>query len=136
MLENLDYTSVQSGDIVVSVCPELLDKDNFQTKLWGYCLRIENNSGERIRLMKKNLCLTDNQGNSYCSVSLGFNGELPDLEPGEFFEFEDTTSVRSDAAVLYGFCDAITTKGKELKINLPLIELSSSSDFNCVKCKH
>lgn len=136
MLNNIDYNIAQTGDIVVSAFQELLDKDNAQRELWGYCLRIENNSNERIRLTKKDLCLTDCHGNSRFDYSLGFNGELPDLEPGEYFEFEDTASICGDSAVLYGFCSAITPKGKELKIKLPLINLSSQKVFPKVLLAH
>lgn len=126
MLNNLDYTTLQTGDILVSAYQELLEDDNSKNELWGYCLRIENNSNQKIRLLKKNLCITDEKGNSTFNSSTGFNGELPDLEPGECFEFEDTTQISSKAAVLYGFCSAVDNKGKELKIKLPVINLSSS----------
>ena len=131
MLENFDYSTAQTGDIVVSACQELLEKDESKQELWGYVLRIENNSNERIRLLTKDLCITDEKGNSRCLPSFGFNGELPDLEPGECFEFEDTAQLNGAAAVLYGYCKALTTKGKELKIKLPVLNLSSSKSSAC-----
>lgn len=127
MLKNFEFNTEQTGDILVSAYQELIDSDYDNDDVWSYCLRIENNSNERIRLMRKNLCLTDEKGNSYYDMSDGFNGELPDLEPGEYFEFEDTAKVIGSAAVLYGFCSAVTNKGKELKIKLPVINLSSSN---------
>lgn len=127
MLNNFEFNTEQTGDILVSAYQELVDSDYSNDEVWSYCLRIENNSNERIRLMKKNLCLTDEKGNSHYDISDGFNGELPDLEPGEYFEFEDTAKVVGNATVLYGSCFAITNKGKELKIKLPVINLSSSN---------
>ena len=96
---------------MVSACQELLEENESSQELWGYVLRIENNSDERIRLLAKDLCITDEKGNSRYLPSLGFNGELPDLEPGECFEFEDTAQLDGAAAVLYGYCKALTTKG-------------------------
>ena len=81
MLENFDYSTMQTGDIMVSACQELLEENESRQELWGYVLRIENNSNERIRLLTKDLCITDEKGNSRCLPSFGFNGELPDLEP-------------------------------------------------------
>lgn len=133
MLENFDYSTAQTGDIVVSACQELLEKDESKQELWGYVLRIENNSDERIRLTSKDVCITDANGNNRYMPSFGFNGELPDLEPGECFEFEDTAQL-DGAAVLYGYCKALTTKGKELKIKLPVLNLSSSQKSSICFC--
>lgn len=128
MYNTSEYATEQTGDIVVSAYRQLLEADSTQNELWGYVLRIENNSDERIRLLKKNLFLTDERGNSRFFPCVGFNGELPDLEPGEYFEFEDTAQISGAAAVLYGSCSAVTLKGKELKIKLPLITLSSGKN--------
>lgn len=134
MLNNFDYSTMQTGDIIVSACQELLEENESRQELWGYVLRIENNSDERIRLLAKDLCITDEKGNSRYLPSLGFNGELPDLEPGECFEFEDTAQLDGAAAVLYGYCKALTTKGKELKIKLPVLSLSSSENSSACFC--
>ena len=108
MLENFDYSTMQTGDIMVSACQELLEGNESRHELWGYMLRIENNSNERIRLLAKDLCITDENGNSRC---------LP-----------------SAAAVIYGYCKALTIKGKELKIKLPVINLSSSKNSSVCFC--
>lgn len=134
MLNNFGYSTMQTGDIIVSACQELLEENESRQELWGYVLRIENNSDERIRLLAKDLCITDEKGNSRYLPSLGFNGELPDLEPGECFEFEDTAQLDGVAAVLYGYCKALTTKGKELKIKLPVLSLSSSKNSSACFC--
>ena len=89
MSEDFEYITVKTGDIVVSAYPELIDTDADKNQLWGYCLRIENNSDELITLKNKNLYLTDEKGRSLCECSEGFNGELPDLQPGEYFEYEE-----------------------------------------------
>lgn len=120
-----DCITATTGDIVVSAYPELIDIDDAERQLWGYCLRIENNSDEPITLIKKELCLTDESGKSFYDSSVGFNGEIPDLQPGEYFEYEETAQTEGLSAVLYGFCSAVTSAGNELKINLPLIDLST-----------
>ena len=126
MSEDIDFYTAQTGNFIVSAYPELLDEDDEQHRVWGYCLRIENNSDEPVKLLKKNLCLTDECGKSLYDSSLGFNGELPDLQPGEYFEYEETAQIDGLSAVLYGFCSAVTAKGKELKINFPIMNLGTA----------
>ena len=125
MSEDFGYITVKTGNIVVSAYPELIDVDKNKRHLWGWCLRIENNSDEEITLKNKNLYLTDETGRSFCDHSEGFNGELPDLQPGEYFEYEETTQTSDISTVLYGFCSAVTAKGKELKIKFPVMNLGT-----------
>lgn len=128
MNENFDFVTAETNNIMVSAYQEPLERDDQQAhSLWAYCLRIENNSGERIRLLKKDFCITDNQGHNQYEQTEGFHGELPDLEAGECFEFEDTVYVDGDAAVLYGSCQATNESGQSINIKLPLIQLFSSS---------
>lgn len=129
MIENFDCATTNTENITVSAYQELLDEDSQNRRIWGYCLRIENNSDEPIILTEKKLCLTDERGHSYYDYSAGFNGELPDLQPGEYFEYEETTQTEGLSAVLYGFCSAITAKGKAIKIKLPVMNLSASRRF-------
>lgn len=122
--EDVDFSFVQSGDFLVSAYPEQLDCDDSQRGLWAYCLRIENNSSQKIRLLCRDFCITDSLGQNHYDLSEGFNGELPDLEPGEYFEFEDTAVVDGRAAVLYGSCVAQNESGETIRIDIPLMQLS------------
>ena len=125
--ENIDLSFVQSGDFLVSAYPEQLDCDDNQHELWAYCLRIENNSKQKIRLLRRDFCLTDSLGQNHYDLTEGFNGELPNLEPGEYFEFEDTAIIEGRAAVLYGCCVAQNEQGELLTIDIPLMQLSNAN---------
>ena len=120
-----DLATAQTGDILVSAYHEPLEADNSPTKAWIYCLRIENNSGYRVKLLKKDFCITDNNGRNYFEKSEGFHCELPILEAGECFEFEDTISINAQAAALYGNCIAQDENGNMLKIKLPIMQLTA-----------
>ena len=128
--DNSDVVTAQTGDIFVSAFQEPLEADGEHRQLWGYCLRIENNSDERIRLLKKDFCITDSNGHNYFANEYGFHGELPDLEPGEYFEFEDTIFLQAQAAVLYGACVAQTSDGREIKIKLPVMPLTALDEVS------
>jgi len=125
--DNFDFSVIQTGDIMVSAYPEQLDCDDERRELWAYCLRIENNSDQRIRLLRRDFCITDSFGQNHYDLSEGFNGELPDLEPGECFEFEDTAVIDGKAAVLYGCCIARRTDGSTFQIDIPLMQLSNTN---------
>lgn len=131
MYADTDWMISNTGNISVLACGELIENDS-ENKIWGWVLRIENNSDEQITLLKKNFYVTDERGHSLYDCSDGFNGELPDLQPGEYFEYEQTASIGRLSAVLYGFCSAVTAKGKELKINLPVVNLSSEQSVNLI----
>ena len=123
--ENIDYVTEVTGDILVSAFPEQLDCSLSSRALWGYCLRIENNSNKRIRLIRKNFCFTNESGKCCYDLSQGFNGEMPDVEPGEFFEYEDTAIIEGNVAVLYGSCFAVDENGCEIEIKIPLLQLNA-----------
>ncbi|MBR1825614.1 MAG: ApaG domain [Alphaproteobacteria bacterium] len=122
-----DFLVAQTDDIMVSAYPEQLDCADNNFELWAYCLRIENNSDERIRILRKDFCITDSYGNNHYELSEGFNGELPDVEAGEYFEYDDTAVIKGRAAVLYGFCIAQKEDGTIFKIALPLMQLSTAN---------
>ena len=90
MYSTQDYETAQQGGIVISAYNELLQEkvagDEF---CWGFYLRIENNSHSKISLLGKNISITDIKGRSISLNTEGFGGQLPELEPGEVFEFED-----------------------------------------------
>ena len=125
--ENIDLSFVQTGDILVSAYPEQIDCDDNRRELWGYCLRIENNSAQKIRLLRRDFCITDSFGQNHYDYTEGFHGELPDLAPGECFEFEDTALIDGRAAVLYGQCVAQNESGEIFNINIPLMQLSNEN---------
>ncbi len=131
MFQEMDFVTEKTGDIIVSACPTLIksseDEDEF---LWGYYVKIENNSAERIRLLGKNWNITDENGNNFCDNSVGFKGELPELEPGEYFEFCNTTPLNSAHAVFYGSCKIMADKQNTISdIKLPTVNLNAGDEI-------
>lgn len=124
------FNSAETGDFSVSAYREMLDSAHGNRALWAYFLRVENNSDQPVCLIKKQLCITDNTGRCIYDYENGFHGELPDLQPGEYFDFEDTAVIDGQAAVLYGFCTALTADKKEIKLKIPPISLTLSSEIS------
>ena len=109
MLGEENYVSTSTDDIVISACTVELgedekDRENKDKFVFGYYLCIENNSSEKIRLVGKHWNITDAQGNNFCDDSSGFKGEIPTLEPGEYYEFTSVAPLSTPNAVFYGSC--------------------------------
>ena len=103
MFEENEPVVASSDDIVITACPTLVEENRAtQEFLWGYYFCIENNSSERIQLVGKSWNITDDKGNRFCDDSAGFKGEIPELEPGESFEFTSLAPLTSPHAVFYG----------------------------------
>lgn len=119
-------------DITISASRELVEKNSSQQFVWGYYFCIENNSDKRISLLGKNWHITDDKGNMYSDDSDGFKGEIPDLEPGEVFEFSSTAPLSSANAVFYGSCKIKAANDEIKNIKMPTFEMSINNDIRMV----
>ena len=119
-----DFVTSDTHDIVISACQAMMEDES---GLCGYYMRIENNSDDKIQLLSKNFNITDDQGNRYFDFGFGFKGELPELNPGEYFEFENVAPAFAGSAVLYGSCRIVKEKNNQVEdIALPALELFSN----------
>ncbi len=126
MLNEIEPVVSSAEDIVIRACPTLVEENqNKQEFLWGYYFCIENNSSQRVQLLGKNWNITDDKGNRFCDDSMGFKGEIPMLEPGEFFEFTSMAPLSSPNAVFYGSCKIQKEGQKESQdIKIPTFMMS------------
>ncbi len=117
-----EYVTAQTDDIVISACQAYLEDED--DNACSYYLRIENNSDDRIQILSKEFSIADDKGNLYLENGLGFKGEIPELEPGEYFEFSNSAPVTSSFAVLYGSCRIVKEKCNQIKdIKIPAVSL-------------
>ena len=59
---------------------------------------------------------------------MGFKGELPELEPGEYFEYTSYAPLQAKNAVFYGSCK-VKSDGIESNIKVPTFSLSARKYF-------
>ena len=70
MIEDTESVTSPNDDDVISACPTLVEENRrAQEFLWGYYLRIENNSAKKIQLLGKNWNITVSFGNRFCADS-------------------------------------------------------------------
>ena len=89
------------------------------------CAHIQSSNNNTI------VTITDENGNCYNDSSAGFKGELPELEPGEYFEFTSEAPLNVPNAVFYGSCKVLSEGQKKVKeIRIPTFSLSVSGKKN------
>lgn len=119
-----DLVSLQTDGIVISAGSVPMDEEAENRYMWGYYLCIENNTAKKIKLVGKDWNITDDKGNRYTDSSSGFKGELPELEPGEYFEYTSYAPLKAKNAVFYGSCQ-VQSDGISKKIKVPTFSLSA-----------
>lgn len=129
MTEDNEFLTSSSDGIVISACPVLVEENRRSNDFcFGYYLCIENNSDRKIQLVGKNWNITDELGNRYSDTSAGFKGELPELEPGEYFEFTSEAPLKSANAVFYGSCQVVSEgQNKVREVKIPTFNLSAGN---------
>lgn len=127
MFDEAEYITSSSDGIVISACPVLVEENRRTNDFcFGYYLCIENNSDRKIQLVGKNWNITDELGNRYSDTSAGFKGELPELEPGEYFEFTSEAPLKTAHAVFYGSCKVMSEgQGLIKEVKIPTFSLSA-----------
>ena len=125
-----DMITVQTDGLLITAGSELMDARGREF-VWGYYLCIENTSDETITLLGKDWNITDSDGNSFSDCSAGFHGEIPEIEPGEYFEFTSQAPLKSPNAVLYGSC-RVLKGGKKIarNIKLPVLQFNAGDDYS------
>lgn len=128
MMDDGELKVSQTDGIVISAGPVLMEENGHNDFLWGYYFCIENNSADKISLVGKNWNITDDHGNMFSDNSDGFKGEIPVLEPGEYFEFTSMAPLSSAHAVFYGSCRIKTEGQDKLKeVKIPTFLMSAAS---------
>ena len=127
MFDESDLVSTEVDDITISAGSTLVEKNVAKKEfLWGYYFCIENNSKHKISLVGKNWHITDDRGNNYSDETAGFKGEIPDLEPGEIYEFSSMAPLTSSSAVFYGSCKIKAANDVVKDIKIPTFQMSTN----------
>lgn len=116
-----EYATTQTDGIEIFACQASLEDSEC-----AYYVRIENNSVETIQVLGKNFCITDDRGNNFYTNETGFQGELPELFPGEYFEFSALAPSSLKMGVLYGSCRVARGKNKIVQnIKIPTVTIEN-----------
>ncbi len=133
MSNTQEMVTMQTDDLLITAGSELVDtrrRASGQEFVWGYYFCIENTSDEKITLVGKDWNITDSNGNSFSDSTPGFQGEMPEIEPGEYFEFCSEAPLKASSAVFYGSCRVLKA-GKKIaqNIKMPILQFNAGDSL-------
>jgi ApaG protein len=93
--------------------------------VWAYQVRIENNGGETVQLVRRHWRITDAFGRVQEVRGAGVVGEQPVLEPGGSFEYTSGTPLPTPSGIMVGTYQMETRKGENFEVAIPAFSLDS-----------
>lgn len=123
-------------NIRVSVEPSYLDdqsspEDNYYA--WAYHIRIENQSGEVVKLRSRYWRITDKFGRIQEVRGIGVVGEQPILRPGEKFEYTSGAHLPTESGIMMGSYQMETGEGEMFNVAIPAFSLDSPHEIRSVQ---
>ena len=129
MQDTQEMVTLQTEDLLITAGSELVGTRGGEF-VWGYYFCIENTSDEKITLIGKDWNITDAAGNSFSDTTSGFKGEVPEIEPGEYFEFTSEAPLMSSNGVFYGSCRILKNGTPNAQnIKLPVLQFKAGDKY-------
>lgn len=100
--------------------------------VWAYHIRIENEGGDTVQLLRRHWHITDSQGRVHEVRGEGVVGEQPVLQPGEIFEYTSGTPLSTPSGFMVGSYQMVNGEGNHFNVSIPPFSLDSPHDFSLV----
>jgi ApaG protein len=126
-------TQITNGIKVSVVTRFLEDRINpeFGCYLFGYRIRIENNSDYTVQLLRRQWKITDSLAGHRIVEGEGVVGLQPVIAPGEFHEYESACELGSEMGCMEGHYQMIRVlDNHEFEIRIPRFELVAPIRLN------
>ncbi|MGE0408517.1 MAG: Co2+/Mg2+ efflux protein ApaG [Amphiplicatus sp.] len=114
--------------IRVSVRPNYLESQSDPDDgrfVWAYTVRIDNNSGEIVRLRTRYWRITDAKGLTEEVRGDGVVGEQPVIRPGEGYEYTSGAPLQTPSGMMVGRYGMETAGGEIFEVDIPAFSLDS-----------
>lgn len=125
------YERVTRG-IRVSVSPHYLEDQSDPEEpryVWAYTVRIDNESGDIVRLRTRYWRITDSKGFTDEVAGEGVVGEQPVIRPGEGFEYTSGAPLATPSGLMVGRYGMETSQGEAFEVDIPAFSLDSPHDL-------
>jgi len=125
------YERVTRG-IRVSVRPNYLEDQSDPGEgrfVWAYTVRIDNDSGDVVRLRTRHWRITDAQGVTEEVAGDGVVGEQPEIRPGEGFEYTSGAPLPTPSGLMVGRYGMETRDGEAFDVDIPAFSLDSPHEL-------
>jgi ApaG protein len=94
--------------------------------VWAYRVRIENQGGETVQLLRRTWRITDGRGRTQSVNGEGVVGQQPTLDPGESFEYTSGTPLDTPSGFMLGAYHMLATgSGEAFDVAIPPFSLDS-----------
>ena len=93
--------------------------------VWHYHIHIENNSPERLQLLKRHWIIISANGHVKEVHGSGVLGVQPILNPHEGFEYSSETSLITPSGLMVGKYDMAKDDGSIIQVDVPAFSLDS-----------
>ncbi|MBN8890096.1 MAG: Co2+/Mg2+ efflux protein ApaG [Rhodospirillales bacterium] len=94
--------------------------------VWAYRVRIENQGGETVQLLRRTWRITDGRGRTQSVNGEGVVGQQPTLDPGESFEYTSGTPLDTPSGFMLGAYHMVATaSGEAFDVAIPAFSLDS-----------
>ena len=128
------YECITRG-IRVSVKPTYLEDQSDPEDcryVWAYTVRIDNDSGEPVRLRTRYWRITDSKGFTEEVAGEGVVGEQPEIRPGEGFEYTSGAPLATPSGLMVGSYGMETSNGESFQVEIPAFSLDSPHELRQV----
>lgn len=92
---------------------------------WAYQVKIENQGGDTVQLLRRTWRITDGRGRTQEVRGDGVVGEQPMLQPGESFEYTSGTPLSTPSGIMVGSYVMELEGGREMEVAIPAFSLDS-----------
>lgn len=118
----------ETRGIRVSVEPNYLEAQSDPDDrrfVWAYTVRIDNNSGETVRLRNRYWRITDASGVTEEVWGEGVVGQQPVIRPGEGFEYTSGAPLGTPSGLMVGRYEMEAANGEMFEVDIPAFSLDS-----------
>jgi ApaG protein len=120
-----------TDDITVSVRPVYLDgqSNHIERKfVFAYFIRIENNGGEEVQLLRRHWFITNSNGDVQEVEGEGVIGQQPVIPPGGAHEYSSFSVLETFEGSMTGTYLMERTGGEQFSVTIPRFVLRAASN--------
>lgn len=128
------YQQITRG-IRVSVEPNYLEAQSDPEDhrfVWAYTVRIDNNSGQTVRLRNRYWRITDAAGMTEEVWGEGVVGQQPVIRSGEGFEYTSGAPLGTPSGLMVGRYEMEAASGETFEVDIPAFSLDSPHELRQV----
>jgi ApaG protein len=93
---------------------------------WAYQVKIENQGGETVQLLRRTWKITDGRGRTQHVHGEGVVGKQPVLGPGQAFDYTSGTPLDTPSGIMHGIYHMVVPEtGEAFDVGIPAFSLDS-----------